>query len=69
MITFLDKGIFDAIVVQDPFNIGYVTVVLAVKLINGETVEKMTDAGSKLVTKENMATPEMEAIFYPLGKE
>lgn len=69
MITFLDKGIFDAIIVQDPFNMGYLTVVSAVKLINGETVEKMTDTGSKLVTKENMATPEMEAILYPLGKE
>lgn len=68
MITFLDKGILSAMVVQDPFNMGYLTVKIAVQLLNKEPTEKVYDTGSKLITKDNMATPEMEAILYPMGR-
>ena len=68
IISFLEKEILDAVIVQDPFNMGYLTVATAVKLIKGEQVEKVIDTGSKLINKANMQTEEMQKILYPLGK-
>lgn len=69
MISFLEKGVLKAIVVQDPFNMGYLAVKVAIQVKKGETVSKMTDTGSVLVTKENMAQPEVDKVLYPMGKK
>ena len=63
----LKDGTSAAIVTQDPFNMGYQTVINALKVLNGETVEPIIDTGVALVTPENLETPEMQKIVNPLG--
>ena len=55
-IKFLEKGVFQAIVVQKSFNMGYLAVETALKVLKGENVPPVIDSGSELITKENMYT-------------
>jgi ribose transport system substrate-binding protein len=65
----LKDGTIQALIVQNPFKMGYEGVKAAIAAIKKETVEKRIDTGVAVITKENMATPEMEKILYPLGKK
>jgi ribose transport system substrate-binding protein len=53
------------IVVQNPFNMGYLGVRTMVDSLLGKTVEKKIDTGVMLVTKENMGTPEVNTLLHP----
>jgi ribose transport system substrate-binding protein len=65
----LEQGTIQALVVQNPFKMGYDGVKSAVRAVRGEPVEKRQDTGVVIVTKEKMATPEMEKLLYPTGKK
>jgi ribose transport system substrate-binding protein len=43
----------EATVAQKPYNMTYTGVESALKVINGETVEKRVDSGFDVITKEN----------------
>lgn len=68
MIEFVKKGVIKALVVQNPFNMGYLAVKTAVDIIEGRPAEAKVDTGSVLVTLENMNEPEVDKVLYPLGK-
>jgi ribose transport system substrate-binding protein len=59
-----DKKI-NALVVQDPINMGYKGVMAAVDLANGKKVDRTIDTGVHLVTTENVNTPEAKEILTP----
>jgi ribose transport system substrate-binding protein len=61
----LREGQLDAIVVQDPYNMGYLGVKTLVRAIRGEQVEKHIDTGATLVTKDNMDQPELQRRLHP----
>lgn len=66
--TFIDAmnaGQLHGIVVQNPFNMGYLGVKTMVENILGRSVEKKIDTGVMLVTKENMTSPEVNALLHP----
>jgi len=66
--TFIDAinaNKLHGIVVQNPFNMGYLGVRTMVDSLLGKTVEKRIDTGVMLVTKENMQTPEVNALLHP----
>lgn len=63
----LKDGTVQALIVQNPFKMGYVSVKTAVDAINGQTPEKRIDTGVAVVTPENINTPEMQQLLYPLG--
>lgn len=66
----LDKGIVQALIVQDPFKMGYEGIKALAMLARGQgTPPKRIDTGAKVVTKANMNTEEMQKILYPLGKK
>jgi ribose transport system substrate-binding protein len=66
----LEEGVIQALVVQDPFEMGYEGVRLAVDAIQGKEVPKVFDTGVALVTLENMDDPEIHKLLYPeLGEE
>jgi ribose transport system substrate-binding protein len=58
-------GHIDALVLQDPFKIGYLAVKTMASHLRGQPVEKRIDTGAKLVDKENMDTPEVKALLQP----
>ncbi len=55
---------FDGAVTQDPYMIGYYAVELAVKTLDGETVDEIVDTGCKYYTSENMEDPDIAALLY-----
>jgi ribose transport system substrate-binding protein len=58
-----------ALIVQDPFKMGYEGIKALAQIARGEgKPEKRIDTGAKVVTRENMNTPEMEKLLHPLGK-
>lgn len=64
-IQFLEEGVFQGIIIQKPFNMGYLGVEQAVKILDGKQVEKNLDSGSKLITKDNIYEEENQRLLYP----
>lgn len=61
----LKEGVIQALIVQNPFQMGYLGVKTAVDAINGRPVEKRIDTGVTIVTKDNLETPEIQQILNP----
>lgn len=61
----LKSGVIDSLVVQHPFKMGYEAVVAAVKKMNGGTPEKIQNLDPRLVTREDLANPEVQAQLNP----
>lgn len=66
-IQLLEEGVFQGIVIQKPFNIGYLGVEQAVRLLEGAAVEKNLSVGSRLITKDNMYEEENQRLLYPFA--
>lgn len=67
-IQYLEAGIYEALVVQKPFNMGYLSVETAVDVTRGRKTETSIDSGSELITKENMYTQENQKLLFPVAK-
>ncbi|MEQ1822492.1 MAG: substrate-binding domain-containing protein [Fimbriimonadaceae bacterium] len=65
LIKGLEDGHIDALVVQNPVQMGYLAVKNLVAHIKGETVEKRIDTGAMLVDKANMGKPEVLELIKP----
>jgi ribose transport system substrate-binding protein len=61
----LNANQLHGIVVQNPFNMGYLGVRTMVESLQGKPVSKKIDTGVMLVTKDNMETPEVNALLHP----
>ncbi|MWC29770.1 substrate-binding domain-containing protein [Paenibacillus sp. MMS18-CY102] len=64
-IQLLDEGTVSALVVQKPFNLGYLGVKTAMMLVGGNKAEKATYIDSTVVTRENMSLPENQKLLFP----
>jgi ribose transport system substrate-binding protein len=58
-------GQLNGIIVQNPFNMGYLGVRTMVDHLLGKPVEKKIDTGVMLVTNENMSSPEVQTLLHP----
>jgi ribose transport system substrate-binding protein len=65
---FLDDGTIAALVVQDPYRMGYDGVKTALAASKGEKVEAFVDTGANLVTKANENDPKISALIHPKVK-
>jgi ribose transport system substrate-binding protein len=63
LIDDLKAGAIDSLVLQDPFKMGYEGVKTMVAKLNGQTPPRIIDTGVKLLTKENLETPEMQKLI------
>jgi ribose transport system substrate-binding protein len=61
----LQSGLIDSLVVQDPFKMGYESVLAAVKKLEGGTPVKINNMPPLLVTKENLKEPAVEKQLKP----
>lgn len=61
----LREGDIEALVVQHPFNMGYVAVKTMVAHLRGEPVEKRIDTGSRVVTKQDLDDPAVREMVSP----
>jgi len=64
-ISALKDGVIQALVVQDPFKMGYDGVKAAVDAIQKKPVEKRIDTGVIVVTTDNLSQPEVQKLLYP----
>lgn len=53
------------IVVQNPFNMGYLGVRTMVESLEGTTVAKRIDTGVTMVTLDNLNSPEIQTLLHP----
>ena len=64
-IKYLEEGVIDALIVQQPYLMGTMGIEYAVKAINGEEVEKNVAPDVCLATKDNMNDPDVHEILFP----
>ena len=64
-VEYLEDGTFQAIVVQKPLNMGYLSIEKTVELLEGEKMPKVVDSGSVLITKRTMYTEENQKLLFP----
>lgn len=65
-IEFLEKGIVRALVVQKPFNMGYVGIRTVLEVLRGADVDPVIYTDSVLVRKEDIFTEENQKLLFPL---
>ena len=68
LIGFLKDGTIYALVVQDPYRMGYDGIKTALAASKGEKVEKSVDTGANLITKANMDGEKQSALLNPKVK-
>ena len=61
----LREGVIQALIVQNPFKMGYEAVKAAVAVLDGEEVPPLIDTGVTVVTLENIDTEEVQALLNP----
>lgn len=59
----LKEGIIDSLVAQNPYRMGYEGVKAVIARIDGQEVPRRIDTGVKLVTRDNLETPEIQALL------
>jgi ribose transport system substrate-binding protein len=63
LVNNVKDGAIDSLVLQNPFKMGYEGVKTVVDKINNKTPERRIDTGVKLLTKDNLNTPEMQQLI------
>lgn len=61
----LRGGTIDAMVVQDPFKMGFDAVKTVVDKLNGQTPPKRIDLSPRVVTKSDLDSPEIQKLLFP----
>jgi ribose transport system substrate-binding protein len=59
----LKAGAIDSLVLQNPFKMGYEAVKAMVAKLDGKEPPRQIDTGVKLLTRDNLDTPEMQALL------
>lgn len=65
LITDLQQRTIDALVVQNPFKMGYESVRAIGRKLRGETPEPVVDSGVRLVTRMDLNKPEVIELLRP----
>ncbi|MCX5771693.1 MAG: ABC transporter substrate-binding protein [Candidatus Hydrogenedentes bacterium] len=63
----LKAGTIQALIVQNPYQMGYRGVKAALDHLQGKPVEKRVDTGVTVVTMENFNNPDIQKLLYPLN--
>jgi ribose transport system substrate-binding protein len=61
----LKAGEINALLVQDPFRMGYLGVKLAVDVLRGQKVPALVDTGVTVATRENLEQPAVKDLLNP----
>lgn len=61
----LQAGVIDSLVIQDPFKMGYESVMTAVNRLDGRQVQKDMDLTPRLIDKSSLDDPDVRAQLHP----
>ncbi|MDA8251836.1 MAG: ABC transporter substrate-binding protein [Rhodospirillales bacterium] len=65
LVKFLSQGVIYALVVQDPYRMGYDGIKTALAASKGEAVPANVDTGVTVITKANMDSPRSQELLSP----
>lgn len=65
----MEHGIIQAFVVQNPFNMGYLSVQNTVKLLRGEQVPPVVHTDSVVIRKEDLYKKENQKLIFPFSND
>ena len=65
----MEEGIFEIIVIQNPFKMGYLGIEAAVEILNGGKVEKHIDSGCELISNDSVYTEENQKLLFPFRED
>lgn len=65
LIDDLKTGTIDALVAQDPFRIGYEAVEKLADILGGKQTQKQIELPAIVITKADLAKPEIQKLLYP----
>jgi len=65
LIQALAQGEIHGLVIQDPFQMGYLGVQSIMQFLHGQEVVKKVDTGSVVATRENMENPDVARLLKP----
>lgn len=68
-VTALSDGVLTALVLQDPYGMGYKGLDYVVQAIDKKQLPKYTDTGAYIVTKANMDQEDMKGLLNPLTRK
>lgn len=66
-IQMMEQGVFQGLVVQKAFKMGYTGVSETVRMLQGEKIDINIDSGCEIVTPQNMYTSEIEKLIFPFS--
>jgi ribose transport system substrate-binding protein len=64
-LEWLQEGIIQATVIQSPFSMGYLGVKTAVESLDGQSVEKRIDTGTKVIDAQSMFWSDNQKMLFP----
>jgi ribose transport system substrate-binding protein len=64
-LEWLQEGIIQATLIQNPFSMGYLGVKTAVDAMNRQSVPKMIDTGTKVIDADNMFWSDNQKMLFP----
>jgi ribose transport system substrate-binding protein len=65
----LERGELAGFVVQNPVNMGYLSVRTMVEHLLGRPIERQVDTGVLMVTLDNLNAPDVATVIHPQGAE
>ena len=65
LVAALKDGDIDGLVVQNPFNMGYLAVKTMADHLRGKPIEKRIDTGARLVDRSNLEEPAVKELLQP----
>jgi ribose transport system substrate-binding protein len=68
-IQYIESGTIQSAVIQNPFNMGYLSMKAAVQIMNGEKVEPYINTGSVVINRDAMRRPENQKLLFPFIDE
>ena len=68
LVKLLSQGVIYALIVQDPYRMGYDGIKTALAVSKGEKVEAFVDTGVNTITKENMNSARSQQLLSPKVK-
>lgn len=64
-ITYLENGTIELMVVQNPFNMGYLGVKYAIDAVKGISIPENVNTGTVVIDRDNMYNPENQKLLFP----
>lgn len=64
-VQFMESGTIQAFVIQNPFSMGYLSVLNTVKLLQGESVPEEVHTDSVIIKKEDLYKNENQKLMFP----